>query len=598
MNHSTVQERFEEGRLGKRLIPLYYSVAAWLWFLVCIIPMQIADPDLWGRLSVAALWFQNGQFPYQDVFSFTAYLHPWIDHEWLSGVIFYLAMLWGGETGLHLLKYGLILAIFYGLFSLCRPLHGVFGQRKTVYWTMFGSLLLLFPIYGDAFSPTIRAQIFSLAFFVCYIWLLESVRLGTLPKNRLLLLLPASVVWANAHGGFILGIILLFLYGLGEAMENKNIQAGLPWVGIGLGSALLIGLVNPYGFAYWPFILHALTMSRPLIPEWNALPLLTGEAWDIKLLIIGVLGVLAFSWARLRKDSLRDEEDHPVGLLTPTLVILFAIALTLKGIRFKHFLALAVLAYLPALLAVWFQGGKMRPGDTQDRRQVPAFWGWLGIKRLGPTTSPSANPGRSPLLNALPGLLSLGFAACLGILSSNHFLLKTVVQDGDYAAKRGLIPYPISVVQYLQASRFQGNIINPFTMGEFLYWNLFPRFKVAWDGRYEEVYTETQFAPLRDFYAMPHYRNPGNIIRAANRSNSDFVLIEAISPNEWIMEKNRDWQLLFSDGFYYLFGRKTALADASPSSHPPADKRLYTIGDFFQPSDLARFRLHSEPEKP
>ena len=76
--------------------------AVWLTSVLFIASGQFADPDLWGRLSIAALIFQNGRFPYHDVFSYTASHARWIDHEWLSGMAFYTILAHLGEPAFFL----------------------------------------------------------------------------------------------------------------------------------------------------------------------------------------------------------------------------------------------------------------------------------------------------------------------------------------------------------------------------------------------------------------------------------------------------------------------------------------------------------------
>ncbi|HUS72270.1 MAG TPA: hypothetical protein VMY06_04315 [Sedimentisphaerales bacterium] len=47
--------------------------------------------DLWLHLGIGKWIVQNGAIPTRDVFSHTIQGKPWVPHEWLSQVIFYLA---------------------------------------------------------------------------------------------------------------------------------------------------------------------------------------------------------------------------------------------------------------------------------------------------------------------------------------------------------------------------------------------------------------------------------------------------------------------------------------------------------------------------
>ena len=47
------------------------------------------DYDYWARISVGKFFMQTGLVPKQDFFSYTP-THVWYDHEWGSGVVFYI----------------------------------------------------------------------------------------------------------------------------------------------------------------------------------------------------------------------------------------------------------------------------------------------------------------------------------------------------------------------------------------------------------------------------------------------------------------------------------------------------------------------------
>ncbi len=520
-----------------------YVIATLLLFLLAIIPSQMTDPDLWGRFSVAALFFENHQFPYQDVFSFTAEGHRWIDHEWLSGFIYYSAMLLGGELGLHLLKYGLIGLLLSLLFTMPAPATRPMNPRS-----FYIVLLLSTPLWIDVFYPTVRSQLFTLVFFVLTIQLLERVRLKRWGKKPLLWLIPIQMFWANAHGGFVLGLILTLLYGIGQGFTEKKLKETAIYGGIVSTSVVAIALLNPYGLAYWPFILKALTMPRPLIAEWSPLPLWTLDYWGLKLvMMVALIGLPVFFFRK---------RDKALSGLCPALVIMFCLVLTVKGIRFKPFLILALLSYFQ----VWAQ---VLPVAQKAQGQA-SHWDHL------------------PLGTVVAALTWLAFL-------SPQSWFHTSIQDERTAMGRGLIPFPVGVVQALRQSNYQGNLINPFTQGEFLYWCLYPRFKVSWDGRYEEVYDERQFAPLRWFYAYSHVHEPQVYFSFLKQSKADWVLLEKISPNWRILQASPDWKLVYEDSFYALWGR-TALASGKKAM--TSSEKLYSLGDFFQPADLKRFRQH------
>ena len=78
----------------QRLKPLLLSLktAVFLFMIIAtlvILGQTTADLDLWGYLAFGRLFWGQPHFPYQDVFAYVPTLHPWVYHEWLTGVLFY-----------------------------------------------------------------------------------------------------------------------------------------------------------------------------------------------------------------------------------------------------------------------------------------------------------------------------------------------------------------------------------------------------------------------------------------------------------------------------------------------------------------------------
>src|ERR1700730_10954768 len=79
----------------------------------------IQDPDIWWHLRNAEYFFQHHQLPRQDEFSFTVAGHPWINHEWLAEIPYYLAWRAAGLVGIKIFTLAIIEIIFLSLLYLC-----------------------------------------------------------------------------------------------------------------------------------------------------------------------------------------------------------------------------------------------------------------------------------------------------------------------------------------------------------------------------------------------------------------------------------------------------------------------------------------------
>src|ERR1051325_7607943 len=69
-----------------------------------------ADADLWGHLTFGRDIVHERTIVQADRYSFTSD-RPWINHEWLSEVIFFTAWRLGGSAGLVDFKVSMIAAV-------------------------------------------------------------------------------------------------------------------------------------------------------------------------------------------------------------------------------------------------------------------------------------------------------------------------------------------------------------------------------------------------------------------------------------------------------------------------------------------------------
>ena len=210
----------------------------------------VADPDLWGhvRFGMDILdsgWVQTGPDPY----SFTAD-RPFIYHEWLGATIMAVAYQAAGPPGLQLLKAVLGAALFALLWTDLR--------RAPFAWRWGG---LAFAAVGVLpMLPAVRPQLWSALGVVVLLRLLLS------PVPRALLAVPPLfAVWANLHGGWIVGGAILAVLTLGAFLERNARRWRLLLTGI---ASLLGTLVTPYGVTLWTFLADTVRFSRSDVSEW------------------------------------------------------------------------------------------------------------------------------------------------------------------------------------------------------------------------------------------------------------------------------------------------------------------------------------------
>jgi hypothetical protein len=465
-----------------------------------------ADPDLWGYLAFGKLFWNSNRFPYQDVFSYLPTLHPWVYHEWLTGVLFYPIYKFWGFSGLQFLKYCFALATM-GLVYITARKRG--GQRLAV--ALFIILIMRgFIYYG--YSP-VRAQLFTYFFFALTLYLLETAR-QTHSWRRLWLLVPIQIFWCNLHGGFLAGLGLVALYALGEAISRRPF---LPYLGVLVVSGLAT-LINPYGLNYWYYLIHAISMPRPQIAEWGSIYHLykTGDISIMPIinLLVMVILILLLAWRNQWRE------------LTPALCLVLVMYLGLTHIRHMVFVYLLIGAYIPVLLNPYLEGLRS-PGKLAEV--------WDRYRRH-------------------PGLVLAVIAASLGFFGYHFFQkapfsLKTLALPASAQAVPGNY-YPLGAVNYIQKHDLSGKLLTEFGWGEYLIWTLHPRCYVSPDGRYETVYPSKV---IKQFFAWDSGKFGWRTF--VNHYPPDMILIDSRSKLYREIHEASQWRQVYADAGCALFLR-------------------------------------------
>jgi hypothetical protein len=181
----------------------------------------ITDPDFWWHLRTGQLIFETRAVPHVDPFSFIAHGAHWVAHEWLSEVLMFAVFQlagWGGLVALFSLVMTAALGLAY-LSAVRRGAHPFVACAAT----LTGALATA-PIWG------VRPQMISFLFTSLFVLVLDDYARDDLNRDdqcrtarrrrTLWLLVPFTLVWANMHGGFALGLALVALTGAGVVLDE------------------------------------------------------------------------------------------------------------------------------------------------------------------------------------------------------------------------------------------------------------------------------------------------------------------------------------------------------------------------------------------
>lgn len=220
------------------------------------------DPDYFWHLATGRLILDTGQVPTTDPFSFTWFGQPWIPDQWLAQVAI--------AAGDSLLGAGVMLAVFGGIAAI-GPAAVAAAAMRSGGRAWLAVLTATAVTAAMLWQVTIRPQVVSFALMGILLALL--IRARPENRNRLWLLPPLFLLWANTHGFFITGLGVGFVYMAATMAGRTPLRQHWRLVAlIGLVS-LAATMVTPSGPGG---LLYALSFGDPTdlgarqISEWQS----------------------------------------------------------------------------------------------------------------------------------------------------------------------------------------------------------------------------------------------------------------------------------------------------------------------------------------
>jgi hypothetical protein len=433
--------------LAHRVNPFLCIRIAILAVLCVVISDTRADPDLWGHVRFGGDIAAAGGVVRVDPYSFTSDI-PWTNHEWLAELAMWLAYAAAGTAGLVLLKLALLsTSLGAVLRAIPRTFHAAPVLELTVLAFAFGTRRQ---------AVTVRPQLFSLALFALLLLVLRRSSEG---RDRGLIAVPVMLaIWANVHGGWIVGLGTVCLWAALELLsprladlEVRRIRAHR-WRIIAVPVAAAIAtLATPYGVDLWRFLVETVSFVRADIQDWQ-------PAWNLEPSVLALwLAMAAVAVALV----VRYRESRPLAHYA---IVVFFAGASLWVNRLDGFFALSVLILLPV--------------ESANRAPSPA-----------PDLSATA---MQRLMVA--GVAAVVAAGALVVVARNTQCItmeEAWVPDAEAAA-------------FVRERDLHGRLLVWFDWGEYGIWHFAPDLRVSMDGRRETVYsTAVQDAHTRFYDDLP-----------------------------------------------------------------------------------------------
>lgn len=489
-------------RAGTSFLAVLVLVLIGLQFVFALYRRDMNDPDIWWHMRNAQMLLQQHHFPRVDTYSFTVAGHPWINHEWLSEIPYYLAYRWFGLVGL-----------------------------KTVCFLMFDviSLLLLYLCFQESrnFKASVAVCYFATFFatvsfgprtmlpgYVCLILLLITLQRFRTNGSAPLWAIPVIFcVWINCHGSWAQGLVIFFLMGVsGLASGVWGRVESRPWTpkqirqlimtGVGTIAALF---VNPFG---WRLVWYPFDMAfkqKPAImqiAEWVSV-----DFHEIrgKLTIILIIGLISAALFRSRRWHLGE-----------LLVLFFALYCGLTYVRFLVLLGIVAAPVLAQALDFFLL---YRPLDD------------------------------TPKINAAVMLILI-------VLMVHYWPREATVKASVEQT------YPAGVIAYLKANPPNGNVLNFFLWGGYLGWHDHD-FKTFIDSRVDIFQYEGVFDDYISLMGadMGQHR-PDAILKKYDIQYVLFPPAESTNPLHtggglvYVLQQDPHWKKIYSDKVCVLLQRQ------------------------------------------
>jgi len=489
-----VTHRVTTGRITPGLLPLCVGAGAYL-FLFFIGDLLLQDSDTYWHIGIGQWIIDHAAVPYADFYSFTRSGSPWMSNAWLSQVLYATAYAhagWAGPIALAALATAAAVMIFLKLIESC---------FEPVYRVLLALLALLLS------SPHLLARPHVLALPLMVAWgggLIRAVDQRSPPPW---LLLPLMAIWANLHGGFVLGLALIApiaLEALWQSAAAQRFTVAKQWSLFAM-AALAASCCTPY--LHNTLIAAATIMNLgqvlTVVSEWRPADFSSFGPFEAALL--GLVGLALY---------------RGVVLSLPRIALL----LLLTHMALSHVRCLEAFAFLvPLAMARPFrdQATPATPADAIDTRA-------------------------SSLVSALAMLAVFGGTLASTVIYAAHH---------DFAFVR--TQAPAAALDILR-QRHTRRIFNDYQFGGFLIANHVPTFI---DGR-AELYGE-KFA--MNYIRTVEGRSLDQLTGLLDDFQVDATLLAPDRPAAQLLDHMPGWTRLYADDIAVIHVRtdKTRVSSAT-----------------------------------
>jgi hypothetical protein len=486
--------------------------------------IKLWDYDFWWHLATGRYIVENRTLPEKDPFSFSNNLEEnknlfperekfILKQYWLAQVLFYEIYDKFGDKGIIVLRSLLLFSVIVCVFLW-------FQTQKIGFY-------ITYPFVFFVFAHTLtftgeRPVLFTFLFAVLTILLLDDFKRR---KSKLIFfLIPLMIVWSNLHGGFILGIVFILTYIVGETINflvkrpqtDRKALMTLYVVGI---FAIAASFINPNGINILSLFSEQKIFEKGTQEYYSIFSLYKSKirAVDIEYIILIAIFPLVAIIRRKKID-----------------VIYY---LLIGGLLYMSISALRYVIYYVCISSMIL--GRELYYICED------FFTRLNVNRVK-----------------------------LNLVASSLILISSILYAGGFLnfekvtfAEAEMFTVPKGAADFIIANNIQGNMFNDMGFGGYLIWRFYPQKKVFIDTR------QLNYTLIKEFEwitystesimhpALPKGKKP-LWKRLLDHYRINIIVIDtadvfgAIKPIFFSLIKSDDWVPVYHDFISVVFLRE------------------------------------------
>jgi hypothetical protein len=345
-------------------------------------------------------------------------------------------------------------------------------------------------------------------------------------SSALWFLPPLMLLWVNVHGGFILGLVLLALFGCARiwaqltapSAENRKQIIQLT---IAFCACSAVTLLTPYGYQLHIHVYEYLsngflmnTINEFMSPNFHA----SGYGYFESFILLSIVGTL-----------LAHEFVSPTDLI----LILFSIHTSLYAARNIPISAIIMSLAMGPLLAAL-----LSPGQSPYPRWFSSVLGPIRDISEGMAEMEKHFRGHALAIAAL--------IASVAIALNGGRLLSAQVASAHFDEKQ----FPVNATKFIADKGIHDHLFNSDVWSGYLIYRLYPQTKLYFDDRHD-FYGEAFIKEYKKAATGSwQWREP------LEKYQVRWALVASDSPLSSILKQSQDWRVEYDDGLAIVFARR------------------------------------------